>query len=314
MSTESQTQNTHTTPKIIVQDFIPEWANQFYIAKKVEGLSPYTLIFYRQQLNHFLKFCDSQMIKNVQDITSNDIRGFLLWLENSGHNQGGKHGAFRSLRAFLNFYENELEPEGWKNPIHKIKPPKVSLEPLDPVELDTVKSLIKTCQGHSFTSDRDKAIFLSLLDTGLRAREFISVNLSDFNQMTGEILLRIGKGKKSRFVYLSQTTRKVIRRYLKNREDNNQALWVTQDGERLSYGGLRGIITRRAILANIKCPSLHSFRRAFALNCLTNGMDIFTLQKLMGHSDLSVLRRYLKQTDGNLKIAHDRFSPVDNLE
>ena len=242
MSTKSHTPLTHTTPKVIVQDFIPEWANQFYIAKKVEGLSPYTLTFYKQQLGHFLKFCDSQMIKNVQDITSNDIREYLLWLENNGHNPGGKHGAFRSLRAFLNFYENELEPDDWKNPIHKIKAPKVSLEPLEPVELDSVKSLIKTCNGNSFTDNRDRAIFLSLLDTGLRAREFISINLNDFNQMTGEMLLRLGKGKKSRYVYLSRTTRKAIRRYLKNRVDTNPALWTTQNGERLTYGGLRELL------------------------------------------------------------------------
>jgi len=81
----------------------------------------------------------------------------------------------------------------------------------------------------------------------------------------------------------------------------------------LEYGGLRAILTRRAERTGINQASLHSFRRAFALNCLKNVMDIYTLQKLMGHADLQILRRYLKQTDQDIQEAHRRASPVDSM-
>jgi site-specific recombinase XerD len=64
--------------------------------------------------------------------------------------------------------------------------------------------------------------------------------------------------------------------------------------------------------AHIEKPSLHDFRRAFAINFLRNGGDIYSLQNLMGHADLQVLRRYLAQTKEDLQIAHHNFSPVDN--
>jgi integrase/recombinase XerD len=59
-------------------------------------------------------------------------------------------------------------------------------------------------------------------------------------------------------------------------------------------------------------PKLHAFRRAFALNMLRNGVDIFVLQRLMGHADLQVLRRYLAQNDQDNQLAHMRGGPVDN--
>jgi len=81
----------------------------------------------------------------------------------------------------------------------------------------------------------------------------------------------------------------------------------------LEYGGLRAILTRRAERTGINQASYHSFRRAFALNCLKNGMDVYTLQKLMGHADLQVLRRYLIQTEGDLREGHAKYSPVDMM-
>jgi site-specific recombinase XerD len=85
------------------------------------------------------------------------------------------------------------------------------------------------------------------------------------------------------------------------------------DGTGLTYWGLCQIARRRAEKAGVPVPSLHSFRRAFALYALKNGADIYSLQRLMGHSGLTVLRRYLKQTEADLLEAHRRAGPVDNL-
>ena len=71
---------------------------------------------------------------------------------------------------------------------------------------------------------------------------------------------------------------------------------------------------RRATKAQVPTPGLHDFRRAFALECLRNGMEVYSLQKLMGHADLQVLRRYLAQTTEDIAASHRVGSPVDNSQ
>lgn len=311
MQTIQTRQETHTTRVLQALEYIPDCANQFFQAKKAEGVSTYTLTFYRQQLGHFLSFCEGQLIQQMSEITSATIREFILWHEDTGHNAGGLHAAYRSLKAFLRWYEQEAEPDNWKNPISKVKAPKGSLEPLEPVEIQDVSRLVDVCKSGGFLDLRDKAILLFLLDTGVRAREALKVNLDDISPMSGEVTIRQGKGRRPRTVFLGKTTRKALRTYMKARKDSNIALWVTDDQERLSYGGLRGIMLRRAKQAGIVTPSLHSFRRAFAINMLRAGVDLVTLARLMGHTSLVVLQRYLKQLPDDLRVAHAKGSPVD---
>jgi len=311
MKTVQFQQEAHTTKVLRALEYIPDCANQFFQAKKAEGVSAYTLTFYRQQLGHFLSFCEGQVIYQMSEITPATIREFLLWHEDTGHNAGGLHAAYRSLKAFLRWYEQEAEPDNWKNPISKVKAPRVSLEPLEPVEIQDVSSLVKVCRSGGFMDLRDKAVLLFLLDTGVRAREALRVNLDDISLISGEVTIRQGKGRKPRTVFLGKTTRKAVRAYLKSRIDSSNALWVTDDQERLSYGGLRGIMMRRAKQVGIEIPSLHSFRRAFAINMLRAGVDLVTLARLMGHSSLVVLQRYLKQLPDDLRVAHAKGSPVD---
>jgi integrase/recombinase XerD len=152
-----------------------------------------------------------------------------------------------------------------------------------------------------------------LLDTGLRARELLSIHLSDINLITGNVLLRRGKGSKSRTVFIGKETKKATRAYLRDRNDNLDDLWVTDDQKKLlRYGGLRALLERHANIAGIKGPSAHDFRRAFAITMLRNGIDLVTLARLMGHTSLKVLQRYLKQLPDDLQEAHRRGSPVDN--
>jgi site-specific recombinase XerD len=116
-------------------------------------------------------------------------------------------------------------------------------------------------------------------------------------------------------VFFGAKSRRELLRYLRHRKGAGPMtpLWATRSGKRLSYAGLRDIMRRRARKAGVAVPTLHSFRRAFALYALRNGADIYSLQRLMGHSDLTVLRRYLKQTEADLQEAHRRAGPVDNL-
>lgn len=301
----------------IADDGLLTWLEAFLYDRKAQGLAPGTLRFYSQKLKLFLDYCEAHAIGCISQITALFIRQYLLYLEESDHNAGGRHAAFRSLRAFMNWYEAEAEPEGWSNPIHKVKGPKIPTEPLNPVSIDTVSRMVKICKLGTVTGARDKAMLFCLLDTGARASEFLAMNLDDLNNARGTILIRKGKGSKPREVYLGKRSRSSLRKYLKGRKDINRALWVTHPrygSGRLSYDGLREVLTRRAASAHVEVPTLHDFRRAFALAMLRNGTDIYTLAKLMGHEGITVLTRYLKQTYQDTEEAHRRAGPVDNSE
>jgi len=303
--------NTQLT-RAVLDDYLLTWIDAFLIDHKARGTARTTIRFYSIQLGKFAAFCDTQAIKNISQITPGVLRDYLLHLEGQGNNPGGRHAAYRSIRAFLYWYDSEVEPEGWKNPIGKVKAPKVAVEPLEPVTFDTISQMMKVC-GDNFMGCRDKAIFLCLLDTGARAAEFLAINLEDVNQARGDILIRSGKGHKPRTVFIGKQSRRALRRYLSRRHDDSPALWVTRDGERLTYDGLRAVFSRRAKAANVKEPSAHSFRRAFALSMLRGGTDVFTLAKLMGHEGIGVLQRYLKQETSDTEAAHRSHGPVDNL-
>jgi len=293
-------------------DYILLWIDAFMTDRKSRGLAGGSLRFYMQKLHLFSLFCECQAVTQIRQIDAAFLRKMLIWLEETGHNPGGVHGCYRAVRAFLFWWEEETEPVAWKNPITKVRAPKVPDEPLDPVEFETVKAMVATCKGRGFTDYRDKAIFYALLDTGARATEFRMMDIDDLDLAMGSILIRQGKGRKPRMVYLAQKSRQAVRAYLKTRRDGNPALWVTDEGGRLSYDGLRGVVKRRANLAEVEQPTLHDFRRAFALNMLRAGVDIFTVQRLMGHTSLVVLKRYLALTDQDTKAAHMRGSPVDH--
>ena len=291
-------------------DNLDRWLSAFMLDRKSQDLAQGTLHFYTWKLKLFTEYAGAHKITQVGQITPSLIRDFMISLSMT-HNPGGVHAAFRCLRAFLYWYEKETEIT-WSNPIRNVKPPKMAIAPLEPVEFNVVKKLLKTCDVTEFYGARDYAIFLFLLDTGIRASELTALDIDDVDAILGDVNIRHGKGGKPRMVVIGKRTRKAVRSYLKFRNDTEYALWVTNEGTRLTYWGLVMILKRRSKTAKVNQPSLHSFRRAFALACLRSGMDVYSLQRLMGHSDLTVLSRYLAQNDDDSRNAHVKASPVDN--
>ncbi len=298
--------------ELLQTDYLPILVESFLIDRKAQGLSGETIHIYQKKLKYFVKFCEGQAVTQATQLTPDLIRRYLLEISES-HNPGGVHACFRPLRTLLLWLEDEeIMPPDWKNPIRKVKAPKLPVEPIEPVSLEDIHALLETCK-HTFSGTRDKAMILGLLDTGARAKEFLNLNLEDIELSTGSALIRQGKGRKPRMVFLGRKTLRAVRAYLRFRRDRNPALWVSVHGDRVTYAALRCLLRRRAQFASIRdIPTPHDFRRAFALIMLRNGVDVFALQKLMGHSDLQVLRRYLAQTDQDIQAAHMRGSPVDN--
>lgn len=292
--------------------YVPILAETFLTAKRAEGRTPASIAFYREKLNIFLAFCDAQAVTQIQELSADFLRRFLLAMSET-HNPGGIHAIYRAVRAFLRFVEVEEVYPGWQSPTKKVKAPRVEIQPIEPVSLEDVSALLATCPRGELIGARDHAILLCLLDTGARVTEFLACDLADVDP-TGAVLLKHTKGKRPRYVYLSQKSRRALRAYVRMRRDKSSALWITKQAERLTYDGLRAILTRRAKLAGLKeIPSAHDFRRAFALNFLRSGGDIFSLARLLGHTSINVLKRYLAQTDQDAQLAHVQHSPVDRL-
>jgi integrase/recombinase XerD len=288
--------------------------DSFLNDRKSRNRSSHTIRFYRNYLNAFEKYSNSQAVSRMQDIDPNFLRTYILLL-NQEHNPGGVHGAYRSLRAFFLWVEKEESmPDNWKNPIRKVDAPFVPEKIIEPVSLEDVQVLLLTCKEKNFFDTRDKSLIFLLLDTGARAQEICDINLEDVDLNSGQVTIRCGKGGKPRYVFIDKITRKAIRIYLRLREDHNSpALFVSKTDERLTYDGLRQLLQRRSKKAGLtKEPTLHDFRRQFALSMLNNGADIFSLQRLMGHADISMLRRYLAQTTKDISASHAKCSPVEN--
>ncbi len=166
-----------------------------------------------------------------------------------------------------------------RNPLEKIRTPKLDQDLLEPVSSATVNALLGTCDKTE-RGLRDKAIILTLFDTGLRATELTKLNVADVNLLDGSVTVRKAKSRQGRFVFVGRKARQAIAAYLRVRSEpgQEQPLWLAyhRNGEesRLKYGGLRDILCRRAKTAEVEVPSLHSFRRSFAITMLHNGADL----------------------------------------
>lgn len=298
--------------EITLNDSLSYWAESFLFDRKSQNMSPGTLYYYQVKMKTFLGYCENQQITAINQIGPNELRRFMTWLEESGHNAGGRHAVYRAVKTFFLWYENEVEPDNWKNPIRKVKAPRVPTEPLDPAPVEDIQAMEKTCDN-SFMGCRDKAILLTLLDTGIRASELLNIDREDLDLITGSILIRQGKGRKPRTVFLGTKSKRAIRAYLKFGVVSGTALWISVDDQtRLTYSGLKWIVIRRAKQAGVQSFGLHAFRRQFALTMLRNGVDVVTLSRLMGHTSLAVLKKYLKQINTDLQDAHIKVGPVDH--
>jgi integrase/recombinase XerC/integrase/recombinase XerD len=269
---------------------------------KVRGLSTKTMQSYTEVLQQFVDVYGPTPIQNIQPSI---IREYLLTRDTAG----GRHLVYRYLRAMLLFWERETDGE-YRSPTHRVQAPRVNRDSLPPIPLNDIKRLLDTCKS-DFHGIRDKALILSLLDTGTRARAFLSIDVDDVDATLGTMLVT-SKGDRLRTVYLGRKSRQALRKWLKHKP-STRALWTDVSGLRLGYDGLRSMIRRRSATARIDPPKIHAFRRTFAITMLRSGVDVYTLARLMGHSDIRTLQSYLSLTTDDLQTTHREHSPVDSL-
>jgi site-specific recombinase XerD len=277
-------------------------ANIFIIIKKSQNLSKNTILFYTSKLRTFLdsKFCPNE----ITDITPGILRVFF-WDYAKTHTPSTVASVHRALKIFFDWYASEIET--FDNPITKVKLPHVPPKVIDPVSLDTIKAMLQS----PHCNIRSQSLLLFMLDSGARASEILALNVDSVNPISGAVFIAHAKGNKSRTVFISPRTRKVLRKYLQERKVQSEALFTTTTGAPLTYSALNALLKRLAKRAGVRPPTPHDFRRAFALNMLRSGTDLLTLATIMGHSNLATLKQYVKLTTDDTMLAHRRAGGVD---
>jgi site-specific recombinase XerD len=281
----------------------------FQLENRARRYSPITIDFYQKRLLPFTAWCRGQGASRLQDVTPALLRAYLVASQERGLAAHTVHGIARALRTWLVFcVQEELIV---KSPMEKVAMPRLPKKILPALEIVEVQRLLSSCE-----TERDKAAVLFLVDTGVRASEFVHLNGADVDVALGTVAVREGKGSKDRTTYIGVNTRKQLERYYLDagRPVPNGPIWRSlKTGERLTTSGLRRLLLRLGDAAGVEHCAPHTFRRTFALWSLRSGMSIYHLQRLMGHEDIEVLRQYLDLVDQDTAGAHERFGAVDNV-
>ena len=280
----------------------------FVLDCQARRLSAKTLRNYRQQLAAFLAYMQEHSVKSLTEVTPTHLRALFVDMQERELSEDTQATMARIVRAFLNFAVNEELIT--TSPVHKVKLPRPSKRILPAFTPDDVKKLLAVCK-----SPRDTAMMLCLLDSGCRAAEFVALNVGDVDRKIGAVRIVCGKGKKDRVTFLGSKAHKALIKYLITRPDTQPAdpLWLseTHHGERLSQNGLNLLLRRLGVRANVEHCHPHTFRRTFALWSLRAGMDLISLSRIMGHEDLTVLRRYLALVQEDLEDQHRKHGTVE---
>jgi len=158
--------------------------------------------------------------------------------------------------------------------------------------------------------DRNRAMVLVLLDTGIRAGELARLRVEDVNLVNQEIYIRPyrnGIKSRARTVYMGEKTTQVLKRYIERFRKHSRPTLFGLDGECVRF-----MIRRLGENAGVVNAHPHRFRHTFAINYLRNGGDQFTLQRLLGHTSPDMTQKYLDIAQYDVANQHRRASPVDN--
>lgn len=295
-------------------DFI-KCMNYFVEDLELKNLSYHTRRWHRENLDSVYKTLQLlNLATQPVQITDKTIKECVLyWRREKNLSPTTVNHRIRSLRQLFVF----LNKEGIVNhfPIKAIEDLKAPKTIIKPFEKDELRKLFAQPDKSTFVGFRDYTIMLVFLDTGVRLIEMIGMKATDIDLRNNRILV-LGKGAKEREVVFQATTKEYLRRYLLLRgELDHDYLWVTDTNtpmKRRNFGERLTIYGKMAGLTGVRV-SPHTFRHTCAKQYIKKGGDILSLQKLLGHSTLEMVRHYVNLWGSDLQQMHKQFSPVEGL-
>jgi len=271
---------------------------QFLTAKQAAGRSPRTIQAYAQRVGHFVSWLAGA------PITRAALRSYLAELARSK-----KPATIAAYVADVSAYCGWLVEEGIldTNPAAGLKPKIPKRRPAS----YTKKQINALLDG---AGHRDRAIIITLLDTGLRVGELVSMTTENTDTLTGHFTV-IGKGNKERSGWMSSYALRALRTYLSYRQDDDGCLWYGR-GRPLTESGVYQAIRERAKAARIDGEIrrvLHSFRATFAKMYLRRGGDLESLRRLLGHESIAMSAHYAQLADDELGERKAEINPLAGM-
>ena len=305
-------------------------AKHFELYNRTEGKSPQTIRWYNLSLRQFHRFLtESKKATQLDGIGELEVREFILYLQNKRKWQDnpyvpiqrGKLEAIsvqtyiRALRAFFNWLYREGYTE--ENRLARLKPPKAPTKVVEVLSPEEIARVLGSVDTNVACGARDYAILMLLLDTGLRSSELRNAELRDVDIESGYLKV-MGKGGKERIVPFGASVQKALLRYLLHfrPEPFNisiQSFFLTLDGRPLSENTLKMVFRRVAGKSGVSRLHPHLCRHTFATHYLINGGDVFSLQQILGHTTLEMVRRYVTLASAQVTVQHRKYSPMDRL-
>ena len=268
----------------------------FMVSKKIEGCTDRTLDFYSREIRNFGRAVQ----KPWEDVTADDIRYFIA--EKAMRNNNSKttqDNTLRILRSFFGWLASEEHiPKDPTRKIKKIRQEKRIKKPFTEVECEKLRNGAR-CQ-------RERAIIELLLSTGMRVSELSGLNRNDIQ---GDQAIVYGKGEKERYVYLNAKAQVALELYLKERDDDNPALLVSEQAphRRLQISSIEATVRELGRELGIKDVHPHRFRRTAATLALNRGMPIDQVQQMLGHEQIATTLIYAQAAQETVKASHKKY-------
>jgi len=291
----------------------------YFITARARRLSRHTLAEYDYTFRAFESFLGDD--RPLASITPADIRAFLN--SRTGLSNKTLLNHHIGLSALWSWALNEGLVD--RHVIREVAAPKAEQKAIVPYTQRDVKEMLqacertrpyarpgqRTCDNSRPTALRDKAIILLLVDTGMRASELTGIRIYQADLANRRVTVE-GKGNKERMIPISPRTAQALWRYLAERGEKRkaEALFLGKGGLPLSRYGLLRLLERMGERADVEGATVHRFRHTFAIAFLRNGGNAFALQRMLGHSTLEMVKRYLAIAEADVESAHVDASPV----
>ena len=322
-----------------------EWlTDEFMLYCRSTQLREKTMSSYEQTLHLFGRWLSDELkIYTVDKITENVIRKYIDDLMVRGKytfyvNDLSKkkncpdrrrdyrkpvsittiNNYIRNIRVFFNWMEREYIIR--KNPMKRIRQLKYNRQAKVFLSDEDLKKFLSKFDKSYFTEHRDYVMIMLMLDSGMRLGECSTVLVTDLELARKRINLRAEetKGRKDRTVYFSPKTETIIRRWLQFKDryvESDYLFPIKEHGGSIGVGNFESNFKKYILRAGLNEEyTPHCLRNNFAKRCLMNGMDIFTLSKILGHSSVEVTEQaYLDLTDEDISKQYHRASPLSNF-